>query len=228
MSASEKNPLHELDTVGVSATNSIGYVSTMLKNLTEGRVSVPLRSPVDSERLHATKTTEVLTPENDAGWMGTAFTSAGGDTPAQISFTSGTEGEPKAVLLSRGNLHDVVTRLIDVMQITEEIREYIGVPVYHSFGYARARTVLHVGGDAFIPAKGFDLSEIRKMLRSGEINATRQCRACGVSFSTVSKCSDQSSSQFAGSKSAASTCLAQKRPHCEVRCQALKSFSTTD
>lgn len=160
-----------LDTIGVTATNSPGYVEVMLANLVSGRVSVPLRGPDDKERLEATATTEVITPVGGTGWLGLPFTSTDGDTPAQISFTSGTEGMPKGVLLSRGNLHDVVTRLINIMEIASEIREYIGVPVYHSFGYARARTVLHAGGDGFIPARGFDLAEIRRMLQANEINA---------------------------------------------------------
>jgi len=165
------DPFGGLDTVGVVAANGPDYVRALLDDLAGGRVSVPLGAAADRARLEATSTREVIVPEEGSGWLGIAFASAGGDAPAQISFTSGTEGAPKAVLLSRTNLHDVVTRLIAVMEIGPEIREYIGVPVHHSFGYARARTVLHAGGDGFVPAAGFDLAEIRRMLRAGEINA---------------------------------------------------------
>ena len=163
--------LRALDTVGVVAVNGPGYVRQMLDNLGTGRVSVPLSGAGDEQRLALTGTTEVVTPEEGAGWIEMAFASQGGDQPAQVSFTSGTEGAPKAVLLSRGNLHDVVRRLQDAMEITAEIREYIGVPVHHSFGYARTRVVLDAGGACYIPPAGFDLGEIRRMLRAGEINA---------------------------------------------------------
>ena len=163
--------LKALDTVGVTAVNSISYLKTMLANLEAGRVSVPLRHATDHERLEATDTKEVLTPGEATGWLDMPYTSTDGDAPAQVSFTSGTEGAAKAVLLSRGNLDSVVRQLIDVMEINAEIREYIGVPVYHSFGYGRARAVLHAGGKGFIPTGGFNLTEIRHMLQSGEINA---------------------------------------------------------
>lgn len=163
--------LKTLDTLGVVSINSKSYVKTLLSNLSEGRVSVPLRSAEDMERLDATGTNKIIKPESDSGWLDQPYTSHGGDTAAHISFTSGTEGAAKAVLLSHGNLHAVVEQLIDVMEIDGGIREYIGVPVYHSFGYGRARTVLHAGGDGFVPAGGFNLAEIQKMLKAGEINA---------------------------------------------------------
>jgi len=168
---SEENPFPSLRTVGVVAANSVGYVRQMLDNLETGLVSVPLRSAADEDRLVRTHTTEIQQPGPGAGWVEMPFRSRWGDDPAQISFTSGTQGKPKAVLLSHGNLHDVVVRVTRAMAITDEIREYVGVPVYHSFGYARCRIVLNAGGKAYIPPAGFDLSEIRRMLEADEINA---------------------------------------------------------
>ncbi len=165
------NMWSNLTTCGVVAVNSTDYVRILLENLRDGRVSVPLRYKDDSERTDRTGTTQVTMPSNDTGWLQTPFKSEGGDTPALVSFTSGTEGQPKAVLLTRSNLHDAVTRLTEAMQITGDIREYVGVPVYHSFGYARCRVVLNAGGAVYIPPKGFDLFEIQRMLKAGEINA---------------------------------------------------------
>lgn len=164
-------PFTELDTIGVVAANSTAYVETMLANLASGSVSVPLGSVDDHHRLTCTGTSEVITPTAGAGWLHGPFTSEGGNAPAQISFTSGTEGQPKAVLLSRGNLDDVVRRINAAMEVSSEIREYVGVPVFHSFGYARCRAALHAGGAVYIPEGGFDLAEIRRMLADGQINA---------------------------------------------------------
>ena len=164
-------PFEELTTVGVVAANSVAYVREMLGNLGSGTVSVPLSTVGDSERLRRTFTSDVIEPEAGGGWVEMPFRSEAGDRPAQISFTSGTQGVPKAVLLSCGNLNDVVERVTAAMEITPEIREYVGVPVYHSFGYGRCRVALNAGGTCYIPPGGFDLAEIRRMILADEINA---------------------------------------------------------
>lgn len=156
---------------GVAAINSIDYLRRVLGNLSSGTASVPLRGPDDRERLERSGAGSVYQPRPGGGWVDVDFTSQGGDDLAQISFTSGTEGAAKAVYLSRGNLHDVVQRLTRRMGLTEQLREYIGVPVYHSFGYGRARAVLNAGGACFVPEGGFNIQELRGMLRAGEINA---------------------------------------------------------
>ena len=163
--------LRHLNTVGVVAQNSPDYVRHMLRLLKGDQVSVPLRMADDGERLDQTSTTEIIQPADDSGWLSVSFTSVGGDQPAQISFTSGTQSAPKAVLLSRGNLDFAVRHLSSATNINDEIREYVGAPVFHVFGYGRCRTIMNAGGSAYIPPNGFDLVELRNMLRAGEVNA---------------------------------------------------------
>ncbi len=157
--------------LGVVAVSSPDYIRAMLEALAAGRVTVPLRSDDDAERKARGGVSEVVSPAPGGGWIDGPTALPDGETLAMISFTSGTTGTPKAVHLSQRALGDVVSRLNTVMAVDETIREYIGVPVYHSFGYGRARAVLTAGGRAYIPEGGFDLREIRDMLKAGEINA---------------------------------------------------------
>ena len=157
--------------LGVVTVSSPDYIRVMLEALAAGRVTVPLRDAGDTERKTRGGVTEVATPAPGGGWIDGPAVLPEGEALAMISFTSGTTGTPKAVHLSQRGLGDVVTRLNAAMEVDDTIREYIGVPVYHSFGYGRARAALAAGGRAYIPEGGFDLRQIRDMLKAGEINA---------------------------------------------------------
>jgi acyl-coenzyme A synthetase/AMP-(fatty) acid ligase len=147
-------------------------VETAFACLERGQVLVPLRSAEDQERIQTGQVGEVVTPDaTPGGWLEARHVPRTDDTLALLAFTSGTEGKPKAVGLTHRNLADVVARLIEVMEITPEIREYVGVPVYHSFGFGRCRTVGAIGGKAFLPAGGFNPLEIATLLEKNEINA---------------------------------------------------------
>jgi len=157
--------------VGLVAENSPAYVERGLELLAAGTVWVSLRGADDQARISAAKVTEVETPSAGSGWISPRHEPRSDEQLALISFTSGTEGQPKGVLLSHRALGDVVQRLIDVMGLDGSIREYLGVPVYHSFGFGRCRAVGAVGGQVYLPPDGFNPMEIAAMLKAGEINA---------------------------------------------------------
>lgn len=157
--------------VGVVLESSPDAVSKVFACWQRGEVVVPLRSRDDKHRIDTAKVTEVIETHSGSGWIDIAHTPRTSDDVAQISFTSGTEGEAKGVVLTHRNLSDVVARLNSVMNVTNEIREYVGIPITHSFGFGRVRAVLAAGGRAFIPSRGFNPVEINTMLEAGEINA---------------------------------------------------------
>ena len=156
----------------VPGSNSLDFLETAFDCYARAQVFAISRP--DTSLADMGLTTERADPVPEAeqrrGWGRFSHTPDTTGTPAQIVFTSGTEGPPKAILLSQRNLADVVTRLNTAMQVTGEIREYIGVPVTYSFGLGRARAVAAAGGAFFLPER-FDPSEIARMLVAGEINA---------------------------------------------------------
>lgn len=156
----------------IVARNSTGYVDEVFKCLNAGEIVVTLRRADDHERLDLVGVDEVVTPTAETGWMRSLnYDKVYDDRIAQIQFTSGTEGQPKAIELSHNSLATTTDRLVSIMELDEKVREYVGVPVYYSFGFGRCRAISAVGGHAFVPANGFDPLEIATMLRAGEINA---------------------------------------------------------
>jgi len=159
--------------IGLVSANSLHYVSHAISNLNQGRKVLNLRSESDFERINAFNIKEIISVPPSYGWYdGPAFTlQPDSESIAQILFTSGTEGTPKSILISHRALANTTNRLIEVMDIDEEIREYVGVPVNYSFGFGRCRVVSSVGGRFYLPENGFDPAEICSMLIAGEINA---------------------------------------------------------
>lgn len=157
--------------VGIVAANHSGYVEALFGCMEAGEVVVPLRGADDRDRIQAANVHQILTPREGGDWMSRSFHPRISDDVALISFTSGTEGTPKGVLLTHRNLANVITRLNSLMQVDDSIREYVGIPVYHSFGFGRCRAVAAAGGQFFIPSNGFNPAEIGTMLKAGEINA---------------------------------------------------------
>ncbi len=112
-----------------------------------------------------------IVPDAGGGWFDEYHALIPDDLPAQVTFTSGTEGKPKGIVLSYRNLADAAERIIAAMALTSDVREYIGVPVTHSFGMARIRVISAVGGRSYLPSRGFDPLELSRMLAAGEVNS---------------------------------------------------------
>ena len=139
----------QIEIVALEAQNSLEFLDTVFDLYAAGRPFAIFRPGSDPADYPALRVVETLRPGLSHGWASPKIapppTKTGSDI-AQIVFSSGTEGKPKAIALSRAALADTEDRLIEVMGITDEIREYIGVPVTYSFGLGRARVVARAGG----------------------------------------------------------------------------------
>ncbi|WP_299819519.1 AMP-binding protein [uncultured Jannaschia sp.] len=157
-------PVHALP-----ARNDVAFLGAVFDHLEASRLFAVVRPDVATHPV-LTKAVEVDVPAASGAWFDRPLALSHSDEPAQIVFSSGTEGLPKAIVLSRRNLDSTVERLNAAMRVTPEIREYVGVPVAYSFGLGRVRAVAAAGGRSYIPA-AFDPIELRHLLAAGEVNA---------------------------------------------------------
>lgn len=158
--------LNSMKLIGINQVNSVDFVKSVFQVYASGDVLVIIKQSNSGLNLKEEKT-----PNSGGGWLHLGQDVIRENRPAQVVFTSGTEGTPKAILLSHMALADAVTRLNNIMKVDETISEYVGIPVTYSFGLGRCRAVAAVGGRCFIPENGFNPAEIARMLDADEINA---------------------------------------------------------
>lgn len=160
-----------LQATAVVRNNSIAFVEQVFSLYEARQPFVLVTSEEQAAHLPGIAIDRCIVPAEQSGWFDTHHALIHDDLPAQVSYTSGTEGQPKGILLTYANLADVTERVIEQMEMTAEIREYVGVPATFSFGMARYRATSAVGGRAYLPPNGFDPLELGRMLGAGEVNA---------------------------------------------------------
>lgn len=155
--------------IGIEKVASLDYLRHVFDCYRSGEVAVPIEP--NGAPPPGFEFARRIRPLDDSGWFTRAQAPVHDPAPAQISFSSGTTGEPKAIQLSHRALADVTERLIAVMRIDASISEYLAVPPTYSFGLGRARVVAAIGGRLYVPPRGFDPNELARMLEAGEVNA---------------------------------------------------------
>ncbi len=157
--------------VGLVSVNSIDYVEKLFNLYESNQTAVLIKNETQSRQIEGINLDNIIKPELKTGWFSLKYPSSTSEDIAQISFTSGTEGDPKAIAISYFSLDNTASRLVKVMNMDQSIQEYIGAPVNFSFGLGRCRAIARAGGKGYLPPNGFDPIEISKMLAENAINA---------------------------------------------------------
>lgn len=163
--------ISNLHATAVVRKNSLAFVEQVFALYEARRPLVTVADEAQAENLSGIDIDRCIVPAERSGWFAAQHALIRDDVPAQVTYTSGTEGQPKGILLTYANLADAAERIIEQMQMTAEIREYVGVPASFSFGMGRYRAISAVGGQAYLPPRGFDPLELARMLAAGEVNA---------------------------------------------------------
>lgn len=152
-------------------TNSLAFVGEVFSAAVKRRMLVGVQGGGSNVSTPGIAVDRCIEPAVRFGWYSARHDLVDADEPAQVVFTSGAEGLPKAIVLSYANQAEAARRLIHAQKLTDEVREYVGVPVTYSFGMGRFRAIAAVGGRAYLPARGFDPLELARMLGDREVNA---------------------------------------------------------
>ncbi|WCE29852.1 AMP-binding protein [Vibrio sp. SCSIO 43137] len=84
---------------------------------------------------------------------------------AELVFTSGTTGEPKGVSLTNGQIEKATRHIVEQVKNTSEDVELLLMPLSHSFGMGRLRSVLYVGSTLVI---GYPLQRLKRVFQAIE------------------------------------------------------------
>jgi acyl-CoA synthetase (AMP-forming)/AMP-acid ligase II len=116
-------PHRKLTATALVTRNSLSYIENVFA-LNEARqpfVNVPDESSV--EVLTGIDIERCIIPDERTGWFSEGHPLIRDDRPAQVTYTSGTEGNPKGIVLTYSNLADAAERIISEMGLTSNVRE---------------------------------------------------------------------------------------------------------
>ena len=156
---------------GIVENNSCDYISKVFHELNSGCCFSSIAKGKDIAGLKLEFSNIVETADTRGWYSGVEYKPSDDPQVGQMAFSSGTEGKVKCIKISHSALANTTNRLISVMEMTDEIREYVGIPVYHSFGLGRCRAVSAVGGKFYIPQDGFSILELASLIKENKINA---------------------------------------------------------
>lgn len=172
-----------LEATAVIRANSIAFIEQVLLLNEARRPLVMVADEAQASGLPGIVIDRCIRPAERSGWYTARHPLIHDDLPAQVSYTSGTEGQPKGIVLTYANLADAAERIIAEMQMTDEIREYVGIPATFSFGMGRYRAISAVGGQAYLPPRGFDPLELAGCWPRDRSTRSRRCPPCCASCS---------------------------------------------
>jgi len=94
------------------------------------------------------------------------------DDPINIQFTSGTTGAPKAATLTHHNIVNNAFFVGETMELSEQDRLCIPVPMYHCFGMVLGTLACVARGATMVfPSEGFDALEVLRSVEAERCTA---------------------------------------------------------
>ena len=104
--------LPRLEATALVRKNSLDFIEQVFALNEARRPLVMVNDEVQSRSLSGIAIDRCIVPADQSGWYIARHPLIHDDLPAQVSYTSGTEGKPKGILLTYANLADAAERII--------------------------------------------------------------------------------------------------------------------
>jgi long-chain acyl-CoA synthetase len=177
------------DRVVLAANNSVDQLATHFAILRAGAISVPLPGTVPADRMgfivRDCGARLICSDQEGDGTMmvadlGRQAASAAPfvgrvardrDDIACLMYTTGSTGDPKAVMLTHRSLGSALSHIIEFLGCKETDREAVVLPLSHSFGLGHAYCTLFTGGFVWLNDGLRPLKAVLEALPRYSINA---------------------------------------------------------